>query len=35
MTAHRKDGIALALVNDTGGGGKTTPAIERSGTYGH
>lgn len=27
MTARRKDGIALALVNNKGGVGKTTSAV--------
>jgi hypothetical protein len=33
MTANRKDGIALALVENKGG--KPTAATERSGTDGH
>ena len=32
MTANRKDGIALALVENKG---KPTSAPERSGTHGH
>ena len=32
---HLESRLRLALVNDKSGGGKTTPAIERSGTHGH
>jgi transcriptional regulator with XRE-family HTH domain len=31
MTANRKDGISLALVNNKGGVGKTTFAVSRRG----